>query len=368
MTDSLLAQIALTLVPQVGAVTAKTLVSYAGSAAGVFQLSKKELLRIPGVGPALAEGLRLAEPWRVAEREIVFLEKNDVNAVFYTDARYPVRLRQNVDCPAMLYFKGSGVELLQSERLLAIVGTRQPTEYGRALCDKLVEDLKPYGVVLVSGLAFGIDVAAHRQATASGIANIGVLGHGLGGLYPREHREVARVMVQHGGLLTEYTHLTKPDRENFPMRNRIIAGLCDALAVVETGLSGGSIISAELACQYGREVFAFPGRTTDARSAGCNALIKQEKARLAESAADVADVMGWMPKGQERNIQIRLFHDLSPAETQLMTAIRNRPEIPIDLLAEQVALPPGELAARLLDLEFKGLVRTLPGKRYVAVG
>ena len=365
MPDSLQHQIALTLVPQVGPVTAKALVSYCGSAEAVFQTSKKDLVRIPGVGPVTADSLRAPESLRLAEREMIFLEQHGVNALFYTDSRYPARLKQCHDSPPMIYFKGSAVEILAAEHLVAIVGTRQPTEYGKAICEELVEGLKQYNAVIVSGLAFGIDITAHRKACTIDVPNIGVLGHGLGNIYPSQHRSIALKMLDNGGLLTEYTHDTKPDREHFPMRNRIIAGLCDALVVVETAVSGGSMISAELAGQYERDVFAIPGRVRDAKSAGCNLLIRKEEAKLAESAADIATALRWTETDQRKAKQTQLLLDLDPVETNLLNIIRERPEIPIDQLTLAAQLPPGQLASIILGLEFKGAIRTLPGKRYM---
>jgi len=365
MPDSLQHQIALTLVPQVGPVTAKVLVSYCGSAEAVFRATKKDLVKIPGVGPITADYLLSAEPLLFAEREIVFLEQHGVEALFYTDTRYPARLKQCHDCPPMIFWKGSSLDLLASRRVVAIVGTRQPTEYGKALCEELVEGLKSYNVLVVSGLAFGIDITAHRKACMLSIPNIGVLGHGLSNIYPSQHRSIALKMLENGGLVTEYTHDTKPDREHFPMRNRIITGLSDALVVVETATSGGSMISAELAGQYERDLFAIPGRVRDAKSAGCNLLIKKEEAKLAESAADIAAALRWDETDKQKSIQTQLFLDLNPAETNLLNIIREQPEIPIDQLTAAAQLPPGELASLILGLEFKGVIRTLPGKRYM---
>jgi DNA processing protein len=365
MTDSLLHQIALTLVPQVGAITAKTLVSYCGSAEAVFQAPKKDLLRIPGIGPAVVNSLRSTAPLTQAERELLVIDQYRIDAVFYTNPQYPARLRQCPDCPAILFFKGSSTQLLSAERIVGIVGTRAPTEYGKAICEELVEGLQPYNVVVVSGLAYGIDITAHRKATTLDIPNIGVLGHGLGSIYPNQHRNTAQRMVEHGGLLTEYTSATQPDREHFPMRNRIIAGLCDAIIVMETAASGGSMITAELAKQYARDIFAVPGRVRDAKSAGCNLLIKHDMAHLAESAEDIAECMRWEEAGKQHPVQARLFPDLSPAETDILNLIRTQPEIPIDELAAEARVPAGELATHLLTLEFKGVIRTLPGKRYI---
>lgn len=368
MADSLLHQIALTLLPQVGPVTAKTLVSYCGSAEAVFGATRRELLKIPGIGPAAADLVRAAETLTAAENELVFLEKHAVSALFYTDERYPARLRLLHDGPALLYFKGSSAGLLNAARIVAIVGTRQPTEYGRAVCEEFVEGLQTYDAVVVSGLAYGIDITAHRKACSLGVPNIGVLGHGLGSIYPSHHRPTALKMLENGGLLSEYVHDAKPDRDHFPMRNRIIAGLCDALLVVETASAGGSMISAEFAGQYAREAFAVPGRTTDAKSAGCNLLLKTERAKLAETATDLASALGWAEPGADRPLQTQLPLDLSPAETAVVGIVRERPEIAIDELVAAAGLPSGELAAAVLGLEFKGVVRTLPGKRYVLVG
>ncbi len=364
MPDSLQHQIALTMVPQVGAVTAKILISYCGSAEAVFRAPKKELLRIPGIGPVTADALLSAGPLRLAELEIRFLEQHGIAALFYTHERFPARLRQCHDSPALIYFKGSSLDLLSARRIIAIVGTRQPTEYGRMLCEEIIEGLQSYEVLVVSGLAYGVDITAHRKAIALDMPNIGVLGHGLGNIYPSQHRSAALRMIENGGLLTEYTHETKPDREHFPMRNRIIAGLCDALLVVETAATGGSMISAELASQYERDIFALPGRVRDPKSTGCNLLIKTNRARLAESAADIATALRW-EDADRKSVQAQLFHDLSDAETVLLNIIREQPEIPIDQLTMAAKLPPGELASLILELEFKGIIRTLPGKRYM---
>ena len=368
MTDQLQYQIALTNLPQVGAITAKTLVSYCGSAEAVFQASRRGLLKIPGIGPGIVESISNADALRKAEQEIEFLEQHQVNALFYTDERYPVRLRQNADCPAILYFKGSSADLLNANRIVAIVGTRQPTDYGRAMCEELVDGLRAYDVLVISGLAYGIDITAHRKASATGIANVAVLGHGLGSIYPSQHRQTALKLIEHGGLLSEYTHQTKPDREHFPMRNRIIAGMCDALLVVETPASGGSIITAELGCQYERDIFAIPGRSNDPKSAGCNALIRNQKAKLVESADEIASSMNWDESGRPRIVQAQLFLELSPDEMTIVDLLRQQAETPIDELSFNTQLSPGLLASLLLGLEFKGLVRTLPGKRYVLVG
>lgn len=368
MSDSLQHQIALTLVPQVGAMTAKNLVSYCGSAEAVFKAKRSDLLKIPGIGPATADFLQAAEPLTLAEREMAFLEQHGVAALFYTDAHYPARLRQCHDCPALIFFKGSAPDLFDAPRVVAIVGTRQPSEHGKAICDEIVEGLQTYNVLIISGLAYGVDIAAHRKATSLGIPNVGVLGHGLSRIYPAQHRSVALKMLENGGLLSEYAHDANPDREHFPMRNRIISGLCDALIVVETAASGGSMITADLATQHQREIFAVPGRPHDAKSEGCNLLLKTSRAKLLESAADLAAALNWGDPTKPKATQTQLFLDLDPAARTVLDIVRDRPEIPIDQLTIAAQMPPGQLASLLLGLEFKNLIRTLPGKRYIVAG
>lgn len=369
MPDSLQHQIALSLVPQVGAVTAKILVQYCGSAAAVFQASRASLLKIPGIGAVVADQIKNEMPLRRAERELNVLEANQIKALFFTDPLYPFRLRQCYDCPAILFYKGSELELLNASRMVGIVGTRQPTEYGKALCEEFVEGLKSYNVVVVSGLAYGVDITAHRKATNIGLPNIGVLGHGLGSIYPSEHRSMAAKMMEQGGLLTEYISEVKPDREHFPMRNRIIAGMVDALLVVETAAMGGSMITADLARQYARDIFAVPGRVRDSKSAGCNLLIKRDIARLVESAEEIALSMRWDDSNPiAKGIQTSLLLDLPPEEQLVLDLVRAQPEIAIDPLVRAADLPSGVVAAAILNLEFKGVIRTLPGKRYIISG
>jgi len=366
--DSLQHQIALTLLPQVGSVTAKTLVSYCGSAEAVFRASRKELLKIPGIGAAAIAHVHTPDPLRLAERELKFLEDNGVEALFYTDAGYPTRLLQCYDAPALLFFKGSNAKLLNAERILAIVGTRQPTEHGKAICEELVEGLLQFNVLVVSGLAYGIDITAHRKSSALGIPNIGALGHGLGSIYPSQHRSAALKMIENGGLISEYLHDAKPDREHFPMRNRIIAGMCDALLVVETAASGGSMITANLASRNEREIFAVPGRPNEPKSAGCNYLIRTHQANLIETATDIAAALRWDEADKPRAIQTQLLLDLDPDEALLIDIIRKKPEIQIDQLTILSGFSPGSLASLILTLEFRGVIKTLPGKRYVVLG
>lgn len=362
-------QIALCQLPQVGAVTAKTLVSYCGSARAVFTTPVRTLLKIPGIGSVITNSIRknADDALRVAEKELLFIEKNNIITVFYTDALFPSRLLQSYDSPALIFFKGSDSNLLRSDRIVSIVGTRQPTEHGRANCEALVEGLARAGVLIVSGLAYGIDITAHKKSCQMNMPNIGVLGHGLNTIYPLQHKPVARRMTECGGLISEFVHDIKPDRENFPMRNRIIAGICDALIVVETAASGGSMITASMANRLSCEVFAIPGRPQDPKSAGCNYLIRTHQAYLIETAEDVINLMGWDDTPAIRSRQLQLILDLDTTEKELVSIVKNNPGISIDQLTLLSGLAPGELASKILSLEFQGILKTLPGKRYVTV-
>jgi DNA processing protein len=366
--NDLLYKVALTKIPLVGAVTAKNLVSYCGGPREVFEAKKSTLQKIPGVGERTAASILDKSSLTAAEAEINFIEDNGIQPLFYLDKNYPQRLRPFNDAPVMLYYKGTAN--LNHQRTVAIVGTRTPSPHGLSICEELVEDLLVYKPLILSGLAYGIDVAAHRKCLEKGLETVAVLGHGLARMYPPQHRKVALDMCSQGGLLTEFASHVSPEKENFPMRNRIVAGLSDALIVVETATRGGSIITARQANGYNREVFAVPGRVKDKFSQGCHLLIKNNLATLVENAADVATFMRWNQpgtdaKGKGATLQPELFLTLSDEEKQVVDLIHENEEIGVDQLSYLTKTSNSELASLLLNLEFKGLVRSLPGKRYV---
>ncbi len=363
--DELLYPIALTKIPLVGAVTARTLVSYCGSAQAVFATKKRELMKIPGIGERIADQILNADVLKEAAVELRFIEKEKVQAFFYLDKNYPERLKHHADSPIVLYYKGTAD--LNAARIVGIVGTRQPTPQGIAICEEIVEGLKSYNVIILSGLAYGIDGTAHRKCVELNMPTVGVLGHGFQMIYPAQHRTLAAKMTFNGGLLTEFSSNTLPDREHFPMRNRIIAGLSDALIVIETALKGGSMISAHIANEYNKDVFAVPGRLKDKFSHGCNHLIKTHKALLLESAADIGYVMRWEESDAPKLIQHQLFVELNPQEKIIVDLLRQAAEASIDKLTYETQVPGSEMAAVLLNLEFKGIVKALPGKRYTLV-
>ena len=363
MDENLLNNIALTMVQDVGPVMAKVLISYCGSAEAVFKASKKELLKIPQVGPKTVERITASKTFDRAEDQMKYLSNNDGKAVVFHSDEYPQRLKHFESSPLVLYLKGE--MNLNHKRTVAIIGTRKPTEQGKINCEKLIDGLQDYGVQIISGLAFGIDTCAHKKSVEVDTETIGVMGHGLDILYPAENRKLVSKMMHNGGVLTEFPINTRPDRENFPMRNRIIASMSDVVVVVESKRKGGSIITAEFANSYNKDVFAIPGRTTDDASEGCNKLIKQHKANLLESAADIGYIMRWDETDKTRVVQKALFIDFNPEEQKLVDILKEKDSLTVDELSHMLKLPPSKLASMLLNLEFKGAIRSLPGKKYI---
>jgi len=362
---SLIHQIALTLVQNVGHVTAKSLLARFGSPEAVFSASRQELLQVDGVGSVTAGQILQTDPLVLAEKQLNSLLKHQIEPLFYTDVRYPKRLKNCYDAPVMLYYRGTAN--LNHPRIVSIVGTRMATSYGQMLCEQLAETLKPYNVLVVSGLAYGIDVAIHKQSLLKGIPTVGVLGHGLDRLYPSAHRQTALDMLKNGGLLTEFPLYTNPDKENFPRRNRIIAGIADVTIVVEAALKGGALITAEIANSYNRDVYAFPGRTTNQYSEGCNFLIKTNRAGLISHPRDLAYYMGWEAESTAQAVrQTTLAIALSAHESAVMKVLEGA-ALRIDELAVRAGIQQSKLAIHLLNLEIKGLIVSLPGNVYQAI-
>lgn len=357
-------KIGLTLIPGIGDVTAKKLIAYCGSAEAVFKENKSKLKKIPDIGTVLANSIAAADVLKRSEQEIEFIEKYKISALFFLDKHYPEKLRACQDSPVMIYYKGKAD--LNTSKVLSIVGTRKATDYGKQMCRNLLEGLADYNTLIVSGLAYGIDIAAHKECLNLNIPTVGILAHGLDKIYPAQHKPVAEKMLEQGGVLTEFLSKAKPDRENFPKRNRIIAGMADATLVVEAGIKGGALITAEIANSYNRDVFAVPGRVTDTYSEGCNYLIRTNKAALVQTASDIEYLMGWQKEDKKRNskiIQPTIFN-LSAEEEVLVNILKEVTHLDIDTLCLQSNLNMSKVAASLLNLEFGGIVKSLPGKRY----
>lgn len=367
MSDDLLYQIALSQLPHIGDVHARILINQFGNAKDVFAASKKVLEKIDGLGSVRINAIKSFNEFASCENEIRFIEKYRITPLFLTDKTYPRRLLNCYDAPPLLYFRGNGD--LNTSKIVSIVGTRNSSDYGKSVCDALVDSLKVQQVMIISGLAFGIDTIAHKAALKNGIKTIGVLAHGLDRIYPSQNKSLAKHMCEHGGLLTEFKSNTNPDRENFPRRNRIVAGLCDCIIVVESGAKGGSLITAELSNSYNKDVFAVPGRVNDSKSEGCNYLIKTHKASILTCANDILEFMNW---NEEKKTVIRqqreLFVELSDDEQTIADLIRSADTLSIDDIFIRSRLNSSTVAAALLSLEMHGLILSLPGKMYKSNG
>jgi DNA processing protein len=366
MEPDLLYQLALTLVPNIGDVHAKILVHQFGDAHSIFRCKKSTLEKIDGIGTIRAESIKQFNDYHLAEEELKFIEKFKIRTLFLTDADYPKRLLNCYDSPTLLYYKGTAD--LNASKMVAVVGTRSNTDYGKQFTEKLVKDLAAYNVTIVSGLAFGIDAIAHKAALKNNVPTVGVVGHGLRKMYPSEHAGLAREMISNGGgVLTEFFSDTQPDKHNFPLRNRIVAGLTDATIIVESAVKGGSMITAKLADGYNHDVFAVPGRTIDKVSSGCNHLIKYSKAVLLSDADDLLEVMGWKETKPRAKPQRQLFIELTPEEKQLIDILNTKESVHIDEINFASGLSSSTVAAAILNLELEGIIKSLPGKMYKMV-
>ncbi len=363
MHNDLTYQISLTLVPNIGDVHAKTLINHFGDAAGVFKAKKKELENIEGIGSIRARSIKEFTNFKPAEDEIAFIQKYYIKPLFITDKDYPRRLLNCFDCPSMLYYKGSAD--LNTSKIISIVGTRNNNDYGKSVCEKIIADLAEQNILIISGLAFGIDSIAHKSALKNSLKTVGVLAHGLDRIYPNQNKLLARQMMENGGLITEFKSGTNPDKQNFPKRNRIVAGMSDAVIVIESGLKGGSLITAELANGYNKDVFAIPGRITDVKNEGCNYLIKNNKAALITSADDLLENMSWKEhKKPSQKKQRELFIELTADEKIIINIIQNQPQVHIDEVYIKSGLNSSSVASALLTLEMQGVVSSMPGKLY----
>lgn len=357
--------IALTQIVNIGTISAKYLYDTLGSATAVMENRNNIKDVIPDATLLLSESLKkVDDAFRIAESEIEFIEKKNVKALCMNDAGYPRRLRLCDDAPVILYYYGN-VDL-NVKHIVSMVGTRNCSQYGKELCNSFVADLKTLvpDAIIVSGLAYGIDIHSHRAALANDMNTIGVVAHGLEKIYPSVHRETASKMTTQGGILTEYIHNTKIEKSNFLKRNRIVAGMSDCTIVVESGSHGGSLVTANLANNYNRDVFAFPGRTSDENSAGCNKIIADNKAQLLMNAEEFVKYMGW---GQPRPVQRDLFADampeLSEDEQKIVNSLKDVDDKSINFIVNETGLGYGLVSATIFELEQKGVVTTLGGAR-----
>ena len=368
MGKELLYQIALTLVPNIGPVQAKILLQHC-EPEEIFHAKASFLEKLEGIGPVRAASLKKFTGFSEAEEEIKFIERFNIKALFLTDKEYPKRLLNCYDSPTLLYYKGDAD--LNAAKIIAVIGTRNNTDYARQATEKIISELSVQQVTIVSGLAFGVDAIAHNSALKNGLSTIGVLAHGLDQVYPLEHHNLAGEMVKNnGGILSEFRRRIKPDKHNFPSRNRIVAGMSDATIVIETDIKGGSMITAELANGYNKDVFALPGRVTDNKSAGCNYLVRTNKAILLTEAQELIDTMGWALRQAQDKMkalpkkQKELFIELSPEEKILVDILKEKDSVAIDEINGKSGLSSSNVAAAILNLELQNVIVSLPGKLY----
>lgn len=357
--------IALTLLEGVGVRSAKTILSlYQGKAENFFLDKKLEKINLKGFSKEKLKKAKREQALIEAEQYVDYITKENINPHFYYSKNYPERLKNCLDAPIILFSKGEFA--INPEKSIAIVGTRNMTSYGKHIVEELVESLGELNIQIVSGMAYGVDVLTHKLCLKHNIETVGVLGHGLDRVYPYQHRNIATDMLEReGGLITEFLHGTQPDRENFPKRNRIVAGMTDATIVVESGEKGGSLITAGLANDYNKDVFAFPGNITNEYSKGCNQLIATNKAHLADSAKYILDTMGWGVK-VNKTIQRQFFPNLTEEETDLVNIIKEK-ELSVDLISANLKKPVSKINSMLISLELQGVVQSKPGNKFLAV-
>ncbi len=363
--------LALQQVDGVGDIMAKKLINHCGTASAVFETKHSKLVGIDGFGSGLLRNLKNKSVFEKAEKELLFIKSNGIDITYFQDENYPDRLKHCIDGPVLLF--SSGNIDLQNKKIISIVGTRQITSYGMEFCRKLIEDLAPLDPVIVSGFAYGVDIFAHQLAIEHNLQTIGVVAHGLNQIYPKTHKKYVAKVEQNGGFMTEFWSTSNPEKENFVRRNRIVAGISEATIVIESADRGGSLITANIANDYNRDVFAVPGRTTDKYSQGCNNLIKTQKANLLTSAADLVYILNWdignasKSRNDAKPVQKQLFVTLEPDEQKVYDFLLKTGKELMDIIALRCDFPIYKISGMLLNMELKGVIRPLPGKFFEAI-
>jgi DNA processing protein len=357
--------LALQQVEGVGDIMAKKLINHCGSAEAVFNTKTSQIAAIDGIGSILIQNLKSKTVFEKAEQELQFIKSNEINVSYFQDENYPDRLKHCIDGPVLLFTSGN-IDL-KNKKIISIVGTRQITSYGMEFCRKLIEDLAPLDPVIVSGFAYGVDIFAHQLAMDNNLQTIGVVAHGLNQIYPKTHKKYVAKMEQNGGFMTEFWSSSNPEKENFVRRNRIVAGISEATIVIESAERGGSLITANIANDYNRDVFAVPGRTTDKYSQGCNNLIKTQKANLLTSAADLVYILNWDIESKAKPVQKQLFVTLENDEQKVYDYLLKNGKELMDIIALRCDFPIYKISGMLLNMELKGVIRPLPGKLFEAI-
>lgn len=357
--------LALLKVDGIGDIMAKKLLTHFGNPEAIFKVKSNQISGIDGVGSVLLRNLKDKTVFEKANKELEFIKSNAINVSFFQDEQYPDRLKHCIDSPVLIFTSGN--INLKNKKLISIVGTRQITSYGMEFCKKFIEDLAPLDPVIVSGFAYGVDIVAHQLAMDNNLQTIGVLAHGLNQIYPKTHKKYIARMEENGGFITEFWSSSNPDKEKFVRRNRIVAGMTEATIVIESADRGGSLITANLANDYNRDVFAVPGRVTDKYSQGCNDLIKTQKANVLTSAADLVYVLNWDIETKAKSIQKQLFVSLELDEQKIYDFLLKNGKELLDVIALQCDFPIYKISGMLLNMELKGVIRPLPGKLFEAI-
>lgn len=362
----LLYALALQRTPHIGDITAKKLIAaFNNSIEAVYKTPKHQLLNIDGIGTYTIKELHNPAHLKAAERELHAMHSHNIRAVYFLEDNYPKRLKHCVDSPILLFYKGNAD--LNAPKCISIVGTRKITSYGKSFLEQLISELAPLNPTIVSGFAFGVDITAQKLAIKHGLQTIGCMAHGLDSVYPKAHAAYVKDVLSNGGFVSDFWTATVPDRENFLKRNRIIAGLSEATIVIESAEKGGSLVTANIANSYNREVFALPGRATDSHSVGCNNLIKKQAAHMITQAADIVYMLGWELNTMVKNTQKKLFVSLNDIESQIHSYLVENGKSLLDVIALECKIPIHQTTTLLLQMELKGAVRPLPGKIFEAI-
>jgi len=364
--NDLLYTLALEHVPNIGDITAKRLISHCGSAEAVLKEKKQNLLKIDGIGTVTIGDLFKAHHLKEAEKEMTFIKANAIKVSYFQDKDYPEKLKHCIDAPILLFETGQ-IDL-KKPHIISIVGARKITTNGIAFCENLVEQLAPYDPIIVSGLAYGTDITAHKAAMKHNLQTVACLAHGLNQIYPKVHKKYMVDMEKNGGFFSDFWSTAVFDKTNFLKRNRIIAGLSEATIVIESAEKGGSLVTADIAGSYNRDVFAVPGRIGDVQSVGCNNLIKQQRAHMITTPMDVPYILNWqLEEAKQPVIQKQLFVELDATEKVIYNYLKDHEKQQLDVIALHCELPIFKVSGTLLNMELKGVVRPLPGKLFEVI-
>ncbi|MCX7548831.1 DNA-processing protein DprA [Xanthomarina sp. F1114] len=361
--NNLLYILALQHVPNIGDITAKKLIAHCGSVEAIFNEKKQNLLKIDGIGSLVIRDLYGKHHFKAAEEELKFIQENNITTLYFADSNYPEKLKHCIDSPILLF--QSGHVNLKQQRIISVVGTRKITTNGIAFCNKLIEELAIFNPVIVSGFAYGTDITAQKAAINNKLQTVGCLAHGLNQVYPKAHKKYVAEVEKNGGFLTDFWSSDPFDRNNFLKRNRVIAGLSEATIVIESAERGGSLVTADIANSYNRDVFAVPGRVTDSQSIGCNNLIKFQKAHVLSTPLDIPYMLNWeLEEKAKAPIQKQLFVELNDEEKIVYNYLKEKDKQLLDVIALECNLPIYKIAGILLNMELKGVLRPLPGKLF----